>query len=589
MLSVLPSSHSHPKRLFRRKSTKTSQKTPKATLKADFSSFVERYPDYAQTTALDRLRDVEFARLDGSKEVYVDYMGGCLWPKSLVTNHADLLKTGLFGNTHSDSPCATRSDHHIAAARAAVLDFFDAPSSDYACIFTANATGALKLVGESFPFGPSSQLVIPADCHNSVNGIRRFAENAGSKVHYLGSTPHGGFDEAEALTILRSPGNSSSTPSLFIVTGQSNITGIRPSLSVLADAKAAGFSTLIDAAALASSVRISLQQTPNADAMVVSFYKMFGYPTGVGALVAKKSFLATLERRWFSGGSVDFVQAPGKLTLHAKDVTARFEEGTLNYSSLSAIAPGLQFLTTYMPYMMLRLPSLHHYLHTALETLVYPGTQTPLVRVHTRLRDMPLSRSITTASKESTESTSKRSGSPLQWAKLASSSRTSSFLGALNRRFSSPLPSPPLSPSSPRSESSLEAVTRGKGTPGQGYVVSCTFYRSTGEVIPLSHVSKLASIAGISLRTGCVCNPGGSAALRGQVIQERMEELSKFDEETVELKQICQLVGGLSSAGVVRLSLGMASNFEDVWRVVQWARTLLDEAERDKRIQDLLK
>ena len=104
MLSVLPSTQSHGKRLFRRKSAKTPQKTSTSAFKAEFSSFVDRHPDYMQTTALDRLRDVEFARLDKSKEVYVDYMGGCLWPKSLVSNHADLLKAGLFGNTHSDSP-----------------------------------------------------------------------------------------------------------------------------------------------------------------------------------------------------------------------------------------------------------------------------------------------------------------------------------------------------------------------------------------------------------------------------------------------------------------------------------------------------
>lgn len=62
-----------------------------------------------------------------------------------------------------------------------------------------------------------------------------------------------------------------------------------------------------------------------------------------------------------------------------------------------------------------------------------------------------------------------------------------------------------------------------------------------------------------------------------------MDELSKFRED-VELKEICTLVGGLSSAGVVRLSLGMVSNFEDVWRVVEWARGLLDE---EKRVADL--
>jgi len=81
----------------------------------------------------------------------------------------------------------------------------------------------------------------------------------------------------------------------------------------------------MDAAALASSTRISLNSLPAVDAIVVSFYKMFGYPTGVGALIAKKEFLGKLERRWFSGGTIDFVQVPGSLTLHAKDLTARFE------------------------------------------------------------------------------------------------------------------------------------------------------------------------------------------------------------------------------------------------------------------------
>ncbi|KAG8804883.1 hypothetical protein FRC17_005851, partial [Serendipita sp. 399] len=376
MLSVLSPSSLPSKAVLLRKSS--SKRAEKRQLDADFDNFLAKYPQYRQSDVLDRLRKVEFSRLDKANEVYVDYMGGCLWPKSLVTGHAAILKSGLFGNTHSDSPCATRSDKHIATARAAVLQFFDAPSSDYVCIFTSNATNALKLVGESFPFGPNGRLILPADCHNSVNGLRTFAQGAGSSIDYLASTPYGGFDVSDALDLLNKDAGSVHGPSLFVLTGQSNITGIRPSTSILSDAKNAGFSTLVDAAAFASSSRISLQELPDADAMAVSFYKMFGYPTGVGALIAKKSFLSTLRRKWFSGGTVDFVQAPGQLTLHAKDLTARFEEGTLNYSSLSAIAPGLEFLTNYMPFMTIRLPMLHHYLHNALESLVYPDTQTHL-------------------------------------------------------------------------------------------------------------------------------------------------------------------------------------------------------------------
>jgi hypothetical protein len=75
-----------------------------------------------------------------------------------------------------------------------------------------------------------------------------------------------------------------------------------------------------------------------------------------------------------------------------------------------------------------------------------------------------------------------------------------------------------------------------------------------------------------------------------------MDTLSKFDSdvaygkhgEDVPLKQICEIVGGLTSAGVVRLSLGLASNFEDVWRLVNWARSLLDEQKRESELKRLL-
>jgi molybdenum cofactor sulfurtransferase len=60
-------------------------------------------------------------------------------------------------------------------------------------IFTANATGALKLAGEAFPFKEGSTFVLGADSHNSVHGIREFAARRGAQVHYIPSTNTGGF------------------------------------------------------------------------------------------------------------------------------------------------------------------------------------------------------------------------------------------------------------------------------------------------------------------------------------------------------------------------------------------------------------
>jgi molybdenum cofactor sulfurtransferase len=102
-------------------------------------------------------------------------------------------------------------------------------------------------------------------------------------------------------------------------------------MSILDEAHSAGFATVVDAAALASSTRVSLQQIPAADAMVVSFYKMFGYPTGVGGLIAKKSFLATLGKKRFGGGATDFAHAP--------DLNARLEVSCLNSCLLSRTNP----------------------------------------------------------------------------------------------------------------------------------------------------------------------------------------------------------------------------------------------------------
>ena len=49
-----------------------------------------------------------------------------------------------------------------------VLDFFQASPDEYAVIFTSNASHALKLVGEAYPFQPGGQFLLLFDNHNSV-------------------------------------------------------------------------------------------------------------------------------------------------------------------------------------------------------------------------------------------------------------------------------------------------------------------------------------------------------------------------------------------------------------------------------------
>ena len=82
-------------------------------------------------------------------------------------------------------------------------------------------------------------------------------------------------------------------------------------------------------------------------------------------------------------------------------------------------------------------------------------------------------------------------------------------------------------------------------------------------MIPNSFIEYSASQCNLSLRTGCMCNPGGAASLLG--IQKDMQKLYPG----VTLNDFQRHMG--RELGVVRVSLGLASDFQDVWRVVQFA------------------
>jgi hypothetical protein len=80
----------------------TSPRIDEAFLLA-FSAFVRTYPQYSLTAPLDLLRQRDYTRLSTTGETYVDYMGGALYPESIVSDHARLLHGHTFGNTHSVS------------------------------------------------------------------------------------------------------------------------------------------------------------------------------------------------------------------------------------------------------------------------------------------------------------------------------------------------------------------------------------------------------------------------------------------------------------------------------------------------------
>ena len=209
---------------------------------------------------------------------------------------------------------------NLEQAREYVLEFFNASPEEYVAIFTANASGALKLVGESYPFGPDDHYLLTFDNHNSVNGIREFARTRGAHRTYIPlELPDMRVDERKLLSHLqqaRAGGNN-----LFAYPAQSNFSGVQHPLEWIDQAQAIGWDVLLDAAAFVPSNRLDLGRwKPNF--VPISFYKMFGYPTGVGCLLARKDSLTKLHRPWFAGGTITVASVQGDKYYLAEDEVA---------------------------------------------------------------------------------------------------------------------------------------------------------------------------------------------------------------------------------------------------------------------------
>ena len=448
------------------------------------TAFVDRYPEYRDTEKLDDLRRTEYGYLDEHGHVYLDYTGAGLAARAQYRAHADRLSHALYGNPHSVNPTSEASTELVERARARVLAHFNAAPDEYTAVFTPNATGAARLVGEAYPFTRRTRLVLTFDNHNSVNGLREFARRKHARTVYVPTHAPELRVPWPALEGALARGRG-----LFAYPAQSNFSGVRHPLDWIARAQALGYDVLLDAAAYLPTALLDLSVV-RPEFVLVSWYKLFGYPTGVGCLLARRDALARLVRPWFSGGTIQAVSVGLPWHEMAPDEIA-FEDGTLNFLSIPDVHFGLDWLA---------------------------GIGVPLVGTRVRcLTDWFLSR-----------------------------------ITALTHTDGTP----------------MTRVYGPTDTTARGGTVAFNFLDRAGNVIDERLVALEASAAGISLRTGCFCNPGVGEDAFGLDMRS-LKPLK--DTRTTSLDDYLHLIG-LPTAGAIRISFGLASTTTDVDHFVTFAK-----------------
>jgi len=455
------------------------------------------YPAYRGTAVLDRLRVTEYSYLDAGGHVYLDYAGAGLPAQAQVTAHAERIGGRCFGNPHSQNPTSAASTDLVERARLAVLAHFNAPPEEYAAIFTPNATGACRLVGEAYPFGPRTRLVLTWDNHNSVNGIREFARSRGAITRYVPfSSPELRVDDDAIRQALAQPvplraawrmaapsaAAVSRRRGLLAYPAQSNFSGVQHPLAWIQTAHEHGYDVLLDAAAYVPSNRLDLSVV-KPDFVPVSWYKVFGYPTGVGCLIARREALRRLRRPWFAGGSVHIAGVQAGWHKMAAD-EARFEDGTVSFLQIPDLEAGLSWVNGIgIDRIHQRVMCLTGWLIDRLAALRH-GNGAPMARIY--------------------------------------------------------------GPASTRD---------------RGGTVAFNLLDPCGRVIDERAVARDTAAAGISIRTGCFCNPG---ATEGAFNLTKADWRRALRGRARTMDQNLDLLGLPSLA--LRASVGLASNVDDVER-----------------------
>ncbi|KAJ8433037.1 hypothetical protein Cgig2_009137 [Carnegiea gigantea] len=299
---------------------------------------------------IDEIRATEFKRLVNDT-VYLDHAGATLYSELQMEAVFKDLTSNVYGNprillkqdSQSDSSMAT--SEVIRECRQQVLDYCNASAKEYKCIFTSGATSALKLVGEAFPWSNQSCFVYTMENHNSVIGIReyplliclmsRYALSRGAaaaaadveelvdqKTLYtnrktLFKVSQHAIQRRNSNRFLEE-GGVGNTYHLFAFPSECNFSGVKFNLDLVKAVKEHSQETfksstvtkgdwlvLIDAAKGSATEPLDLSKYP-ADFVVISFYKMFGYPTGLGALIVRNGEVK--EEGEEGGGEVQRLQ-----------------------------------------------------------------------------------------------------------------------------------------------------------------------------------------------------------------------------------------------------------------------------------------
>ncbi|BGO88953.1 hypothetical protein NBRC10512_005707 [Rhodotorula toruloides] len=272
---------------------------------------------WGDAAAFERMRGSEYAALKDT--VYLDYAASPPIPKTPLDSFTSSLQSNLFSNPHSASTSGVATSLAIDRTRTRVLtDLFGVSPErvgEWDVVFThGGATQGIKMVSEAWDWRSEGDLrgrnglEYLVESHTSLVGLRGISLARSSPVRSH-RTPSSLLHSARSSRSLSfDPPNG--TPILYTYPAQCNATGARLGLGFCAQIKRENpeAKVLVDAAAYSSTSVLNLgacEEGEEPDFIVASVYKIFGFPTSLGLLIVRRCSAHLLTNSpYFGGGTV---------------------------------------------------------------------------------------------------------------------------------------------------------------------------------------------------------------------------------------------------------------------------------------------
>ena len=255
-------------------------------------------PVYAEDT-LSWIRE-DFPKLNIEGITYLDNAATALYSKSQMDRVHHDLTNNIYCNPHTTGNFGKIRDVHedVREMRHQILRYFNTSDQHYKVIFTSGATASCKMVADCFRWTNNSNFVYLDECHTSVVGMREIAVASYQAVREEDIDFELFLDNTESNNIFAFPAMSNFCGKKFPVAKWIQMS------KCSGRAENNSWYVFLDAAAYVATNQLDLQQV-QPDFICVSFYKIFGYPTGIGALLVKCSSMDILTKKYFGGGTVD--------------------------------------------------------------------------------------------------------------------------------------------------------------------------------------------------------------------------------------------------------------------------------------------